>query len=109
MCPSPSDNWKTKLKVMSVKQVVVMDLLFALMFIGPEWAVAQIAGPVYQVIDLGTLGSGPSYAYGINNSGQVVGCFDTSDGLLRHAFSYSYASMQDLVTLGVSEGGACWS
>jgi probable HAF family extracellular repeat protein len=48
--------------------------------------------------DIGTLGGIASYAYGINNSGQVVGDSLTSNGA-DHAFLYSGGSMQDLGTL----------
>ncbi len=44
--------------------------------------------------DLGVLGGDYSYAYGINDSGQIVGY---SDG---HAFLYSGSTMKDLGTLG---------
>jgi probable HAF family extracellular repeat protein len=49
--------------------------------------------------DLGTLGGGSSVAYGINNSGTIVGYAYTSGGP-QHAFSYSGGLMTDLGTLG---------
>jgi probable HAF family extracellular repeat protein len=50
------------------------------------------------MIDLGTLGGTSSWAYGINDSGQVVGWADTADGD-PHAFLYSGDSMTDLSQL----------
>ena len=47
------------------------------------------------IIDLGTLGGAASYAYGINNLGQVVGSAQTSWGIY-HAFVYSDGAMVDL-------------
>jgi probable HAF family extracellular repeat protein len=57
------------------------------------------AGPAYTVTDLGTLGGTFSYAYGINNSGQITGYAATSNNV-SHAFLYGSGSMQDLGTLG---------
>jgi len=49
--------------------------------------------------DLGTLGGNGSRAYGINDSGQVVGEAQTAGGQ-NHAFSYSNGLMTDIGTLG---------
>jgi probable HAF family extracellular repeat protein len=54
----------------------------------------------YTVTDLGTLSGGNrSEAYGINDSGQVVGWAQV-DGAAYHAFLYSGGTMQDLGTFG---------
>ena len=56
--------------------------------------------------DLGNLGSmNFSSAYGINNSGQVVGESETASGILN-AFLYSGGAMSDLGTLGGSSSTA---
>ncbi len=47
--------------------------------------------------DIGTLEGTWSYAYGVNNSGQVVGYSETASGM-PHAFLYSAGNMQDLGT-----------
>jgi probable HAF family extracellular repeat protein len=59
---------------------------------------ATFAEVTYSVTGLGTLGGGSSYAYGINNSGQVAG-YSTTSFNQTHAFIYSGGSMTDLGTL----------
>ena len=39
------------------------------------------------MIDLGTLGGGSSYAYGINDSGEIVGYSTLANGGQQRAFS----------------------
>ena len=51
------------------------------------------------MLDLGTLGGTYSSAYGINDSGQVVGYSNTAGGDY-HAFLYDSTAMTDLGTLG---------
>lgn len=57
------------------------------------------AAPSYNVIEIGTLGGSKSYAWDINDSGQVVGSSLTSSGQ-SHAFLYENGGMTDLGTLG---------
>ena len=52
------------------------------------------------LIYLGVLGGRNSYAYGINDSGQVVGYSDTATNYVAHAFIYSDGVMQDIDTMG---------
>ncbi|MGI9075684.1 MAG: hypothetical protein ACR2JB_31130 [Bryobacteraceae bacterium] len=60
--------------------------------------------PHYRVTDLGTLGGTYSYAYGLNNAGQVAGGSATPNqtgGLFQTAFLWSkHTGIQDLGTLG---------
>jgi probable HAF family extracellular repeat protein len=49
------------------------------------------------ITDLGTLGGSSSYAYGINNRGEVVGYIFAPGS--THAFLYSARTMTDLGTL----------
>ncbi len=53
----------------------------------------------YNIIDLGTFGGLSSVALAVNESGQVVGSADTSQGL-RHAYRWENGVMTDLGTLG---------
>lgn len=52
------------------------------------------AAPRYTIQDLGTLGGTYSYAWGINDLGQVVGNADAASG--RHAFVWQNGIMTDL-------------
>jgi probable HAF family extracellular repeat protein len=60
------------------------------------------AGPVqafeYAITDLGTLGGTGSRAFGINNSGQVVGTSEINGDSETHSFIYSNGVMTDLNT-----------
>jgi probable HAF family extracellular repeat protein len=51
--------------------------------------------------NLGSLGGSSAFAYGLNNSGEVVGYSVLDDGFTHHAFSWtSKGGMQDLGALG---------
>jgi probable HAF family extracellular repeat protein len=55
--------------------------------------VSEAQPPTYVIIDLGDLGGGASYAFAMNNNGQVVGAAKTSSGYY-HAFFWN-GSMQE--------------
>jgi len=59
----------------------------------------------YRVIPLGTLGGNQSFAYGINNTGQVVGDATLPGDTSGHAFMYD-GIIHDLGTLGGSNSSA---
>ena len=61
-------------------------------------AVENAGGAPYVVTDLGTLGTGTaSYAYGVNDSGEVAGYAITSTGIASaHAFVYANGTMTDI-------------
>ena len=56
----------------------------------------------YTITDLGTLGGQESWAYGINDGGQVAGYAYLAGNSGYHAFLYSGGVMQDLGALGGS-------
>jgi probable HAF family extracellular repeat protein len=58
----------------------------------------------YNIVDLGTLGGPSSFAYGINNSGNVTGHSPPTSVSNTHAFYYD-GQMHDLGTLGSSANG----
>jgi probable HAF family extracellular repeat protein len=49
--------------------------------------------------DLGTLGGTTSYAFGVNNSNQVVGSAQIASDASYHAFLYTAGKMVDLNSL----------
>jgi probable HAF family extracellular repeat protein len=57
------------------------------------------AGQRYFITDLGTLGGTQSFAYAINDLGQVVGESWISGDMSSHAFLYSNVKMTDLYPL----------
>ncbi len=61
----------------------------------------------YVIQDLGTLGGANSYAYGVNQLGQVVGVSDAADGT-QHAFVWQNGVMTDLgvgQACGINDSG----
>ena len=64
-------------------------------------SLAQADAGAYTVVDLGTLGGTPAFAYAlaINSTGQVVGASTLPSGEL-HAFLWDKGVMTDLGTLG---------
>jgi probable HAF family extracellular repeat protein len=80
--------------------------LSRLTFAVPLLLAAPAAQAAYIVTDLGTLGGNYSYAYSINDSGQVVGESDMPGGI-THAFSYTPGGgTVDLGTLGGTDSYA---
>lgn len=61
-----------------------------------------VAGPVYVVTDLGDIGGGYTTAYGVNDSGQVVGKSRVTNDAnsAEHAFLYSNGQITDIHQLG---------
>jgi len=64
----------------------------------PAAVIAHQGAPSWHVVDLGTLGGRNSYAYAIDQRGQVVGASETAAGAV-HAFFWSGGRMTDLGTL----------
>ena len=58
----------------------------------------------YSITGLGTLGGSTSYAYGINNSSQIVGESDIAGNAATRAFAYTNGAMTNLGTLGGTTG-----
>lgn len=81
----------------------ILLLLVVVLLSGMEAPRSWASNYRYTVTDLGTLGGNTSYAYGINNLGQVVG--KSNVGGLGHVFLYTPGSgMTDLGNIG---GGTC--
>lgn len=62
------------------------------------FSAALASGQTWEAVPLGTLGGPRSAAFGVNESGQVVGAADTEDGTF-HAFVWDDGVMTDLGTL----------
>src|SRR5918993_1173097 len=91
---------KTKhFRTLVVSVAATLAACLMVLLLGARVTDAQASSPAYTVTDLGTLGGNYSYAYDINESGQVVG---DSDG---HAFLYDNGQMKNLGVLA-SLGGS---
>lgn len=77
--------------------------LLALLFISS----AALGQASYTVIDLGTLGGNDSYAFDVNDYGQVVGYSQRANGI-RGPFLWQRNAMQDLGLIG-EDRGIAWS
>ena len=95
--PLESPNYSGKASDINASGQVVGYSGHAYLYSGGQWQ------------NLGTLPGGlSSLAYGINDSGQVVGRSDTTEGTSYrnpHAFLYSDGQMQDLNTLIPADSG----
>jgi probable HAF family extracellular repeat protein len=60
---------------------------------------ASARHPLYRVTDLGALGGTQSFAYAMNDKGQVVGLSRLAGDAELHAFLYSTGTMTDLSPL----------
>jgi probable HAF family extracellular repeat protein len=60
----------------------------------------------WSIYDLGTLGGGTSAAYGINDSGQIVGSSQTTGNQYTQAFLYDSGTMSPLYTLNGTTGNS---
>ena len=83
-----------------MRKVSIFIFLFAILFLANA-----VYAVDYQIVDLGTLSGSFSYAYGINNSGQIVGESGSAWGD-NHAFLYQNGTMTSLDTLGGAYSGA---
>ena len=81
---------------MKSKLQLCLSILICLFFVNLHISFAAD----YEIIDLGSLGSGDNYAFGINNQGQVVGKSNNT------AFLWENGTMTSLGTLGGSESEA---
>lgn len=90
---------------MSWRKNVMRTFAFAIVSV---FAPVAFAGtPAYTVVELGDLGGGQSFAYGLNDLNQVVGA-STAAGGETHAFLWDEGTMTDLGTLG-GPGSRAWA
>jgi probable HAF family extracellular repeat protein len=88
-----------KFRILSV--LVILALVF-----GYANASPAIAATTYTLTDLGTLGGSESFAYAINEAGQVIGHSYLAGDTAQHAFVWDAGVMTDLGTFGGSESFA---
>ncbi len=98
-----------RLRLLRSEARPIMKSIHMLIIAGSLLAGHAMAQPLprYQVTDLGTLGGAYSYAYGMNNAGQVAGGSATpsqAGGITQTAVLWSHGHMTNLGTLG---GPAC--
>ena len=91
-----SHNGSDSMKIRGISKTIGLLAFAAVILTGRVFGQTNV--PTYQVIDLGTLGGLRSYAYYINNNGQIVGVSSMTQfvGTPEHAFLWSSGIMQDL-------------
>jgi probable HAF family extracellular repeat protein len=107
--PETSTKKARRRNVMKRTQLVVTTTLA--IFVLASYAHAQkyhafIWNSGSGLTDLGTLGGDTSYAFGVNDSGEVVGYSYLADNVTRHAFTWTASG--GMVDLGTLPGGS-WS
>ena len=83
-------------------QMLSVFVIWALV-LGYASASPALAAVTYTLTDLGTLGGSESFAYGINEAGQVIGHSFLAGDVQRHAFLWEGGVMTDLGTFGGGE------
>jgi len=94
--PNPDAGYVAYATGINATDLIVGHAYFSNPYMGPVHAFSYRATGV--MTDLGTLGGDRSFAYGVNNFGQVVGQARNSSGQ-DLAFLYTQGAMRDLNTL----------
>ena len=95
---------KSKLRMMSA--LLNIMLMLTLLIGSAAFPTNVLATAPYTLTDLGTLGGNSSFAYAINEVGQVIGYSTIAGSQQQHAFVWESGVMTDLGTLGGSYSGA---
>lgn len=91
------------MKKVKKSQILVLAAFFTFL-----WATCTQAAIVYEVIDLGTLGGDSSVAYSINDTGQIVGWAEDSEGNER-ATLFDPTGDGKNIDLGTLRGDESWA
>jgi probable HAF family extracellular repeat protein len=85
-------------------KVILTFFCLAVVLLPAAWAIAED----YTITDLGTLGGTQSFAFAINNPGQVVGYSWLAGDASGHSFLWSNGTMTDLSSLNSQFVGSTW-
>jgi probable HAF family extracellular repeat protein len=91
-------------RTIRISYVAVFTMLVAMALLGVLSGSSGASSEDYTVTDLGTLGGDYSYAYALNDTGQIVGFSYVSPSSI-HAFLYKDGQMRDLNALIPQDSG----
>ncbi|MBT5382962.1 MAG: hypothetical protein HOL13_09005 [Phycisphaerae bacterium] len=76
--------------------------------IGLTTSTAVLGAPQFEIVDIGTFGTGPCGAYDVSESNTACGMGTAPNGLNQHAFYWDGEIMHNIPPLNAPAGGHSW-